>query len=104
MAQIESIVEPDCIGDDVGWESVALVCIHAPILSILESLLVITVWGDYWLFGGEVCGWVRAGVSITSSKLLRLPTITRKVTTNPAQGRDWQLVLRVGKTSRAIEI
>ncbi len=37
MAQIESVVEPDCAADDVGWESVALICIYGPILSISAS-------------------------------------------------------------------
>jgi hypothetical protein len=32
MAQIEAIVEPDSVGDDVGRESVSFVCIHTPIL------------------------------------------------------------------------
>ena len=34
VAQVEAVVEPDCITDDIGWESVALVSIHAPILAI----------------------------------------------------------------------
>jgi hypothetical protein len=34
MAQIESVVEPDGIGDDVRWESVSFVCAHGPILAI----------------------------------------------------------------------
>jgi hypothetical protein len=34
VAQVESVIEPDCVGDDVRWESVALVSIHGPILSI----------------------------------------------------------------------
>ncbi len=28
MAEVETIIEPDGITDDVGWESVTLVCIH----------------------------------------------------------------------------
>ena len=40
MAEVETIVEPDSVADDVRWESVALVSIHAPILSISGSLLV----------------------------------------------------------------
>jgi len=31
MAQIESVVEPDCIADDIWWESVPFVSIHLPI-------------------------------------------------------------------------
>jgi hypothetical protein len=31
VTEIEAIVEPECITDDVGWESVMLVCIHRPI-------------------------------------------------------------------------
>jgi hypothetical protein len=34
VAEVESVVEPDGIGDDVGWESVSLVCIHPSILSV----------------------------------------------------------------------
>ena len=34
VAQIEWIVEPDCVGDDVGWESVALLDLHSAILPI----------------------------------------------------------------------
>jgi hypothetical protein len=32
VTQIETIVEPDCMGDDIRRESVALVCVHGPIL------------------------------------------------------------------------
>ena len=32
MAEIESVVEPDCVGNNVGWESVAFVSVHGPIL------------------------------------------------------------------------
>ena len=32
MAQVEAIVEPDGVGDDIWRESVALVGIHGPIL------------------------------------------------------------------------
>jgi hypothetical protein len=32
-AQIEAIVQPDCIGDDIWRESVAFVGIHMPILA-----------------------------------------------------------------------
>jgi hypothetical protein len=34
MAEIDSIVEPDSIGNDVGREAVALVCIHRRILVV----------------------------------------------------------------------
>ena len=37
MAEIESVVEPNCVTDDDRWEPIALVSIHAPILSILGS-------------------------------------------------------------------
>ena len=33
VAQIESIVEPDGIADDIGWEPVTFVDIHGPILA-----------------------------------------------------------------------
>ncbi|MFT6958906.1 MAG: hypothetical protein ACJAYC_003930, partial [Halieaceae bacterium] len=39
MAEIEAIVQPDSVTDDVGRESVTLICIHAPILSSSVSLL-----------------------------------------------------------------
>jgi hypothetical protein len=34
MAEVEAIIEPDGVGNDVRWESVALVCVHPSILSI----------------------------------------------------------------------
>jgi hypothetical protein len=34
MAEIEAVVEPDCVGDDVGWEAVSLISIHSLILSV----------------------------------------------------------------------
>ena len=34
VAQVETIVKPDCVGDDIWWESVAFACTHVPILSI----------------------------------------------------------------------
>ena len=37
MAEIESVVEPKCVADDLRWEPMALVSIHAPILSISGS-------------------------------------------------------------------
>ena len=33
MSEVEAIVEPDCITDDVGWKSVALIGIHQLILA-----------------------------------------------------------------------
>ena len=38
VTQVESKVEPDSVTDDVGWESVAFVSIHQPILAISGSL------------------------------------------------------------------
>jgi hypothetical protein len=35
VTEIESIVEPNCVADDVRRESMTLVYIHPPILSIL---------------------------------------------------------------------
>lgn len=37
MTQIESVVEPDCVANDVSPESMALVGIHSPILAISTS-------------------------------------------------------------------
>ena len=37
VVQIESIVKPDCIANDIGWESVALVYVHGSILAIWAS-------------------------------------------------------------------
>jgi hypothetical protein len=34
VAEVEAIVEPDGVADDIGWEPVALISIHGPILSI----------------------------------------------------------------------
>ena len=42
MTEIEPIVEPDRIGNDIGRESVALVYIPPPILPVPVSLLVST--------------------------------------------------------------
>ena len=36
--QIESVVKPDGVTDDIGWESVALIGIHLAILAISGSL------------------------------------------------------------------
>ena len=33
----QAVVEPDCIGNDIGRESVAFISIHPPILSILAG-------------------------------------------------------------------
>jgi hypothetical protein len=37
MTQIETMLEPDGVTDDIWWESVAFVSIHPPILSISGS-------------------------------------------------------------------
>jgi len=34
MAEIEAVLKPDSIGNDVGWESMAFVYVHSPILSV----------------------------------------------------------------------
>jgi hypothetical protein len=34
MAEVEAIVEPDSITDDIGWESEAPVSIYGAILSV----------------------------------------------------------------------
>ena len=46
MTEIESIVEPNGVGNDIGWESVAFVCIYSLILAISVSLLVSTISSD----------------------------------------------------------
>ena len=33
MTEIEAIVEPDGVGDDIGWKPMTLICIHAEIVS-----------------------------------------------------------------------
>ena len=43
MAEIESIVEPNSVTDDIGQEPVAFVCVHEPILAISGSLLARTL-------------------------------------------------------------
>ena len=47
VAEVESIVEPDSVGDDVRWESVTFICVHPPILPVSVSLLVSTA----------ICAW-----------------------------------------------
>jgi len=42
VAEIEAIVQPDCVGDYIGRKSVAFVCIHTPILAAWVGLLVST--------------------------------------------------------------
>jgi hypothetical protein len=37
VAQVEFIVQPDCVGNDIWGKSVTFVCIHTPILSIWAS-------------------------------------------------------------------
>jgi hypothetical protein len=37
VAKIESIVEPDCITNDIRREAMAFVCVHPPILPILVA-------------------------------------------------------------------
>ena len=37
MAQVEAIVQPNGVTDDIGGESVTLICIHGPILPIPGS-------------------------------------------------------------------
>jgi transposase-like protein len=39
MAQVESEVEPDCVGNDVWRKSVALICIHRRIISFRRVYL-----------------------------------------------------------------
>ena len=34
MAEIEAIVEPDSMRDDIWWKSVEFICAHRPILPI----------------------------------------------------------------------
>jgi hypothetical protein len=34
VAEIETIVEPDDVTDDIGWESVAFISIHPSIIQI----------------------------------------------------------------------
>ncbi|MFT7246824.1 MAG: hypothetical protein ACI82A_004204 [Candidatus Azotimanducaceae bacterium] len=38
MTQIEAIVEPDGKTDDVRWESIAFVCAHPQILTMMSGL------------------------------------------------------------------
>ena len=41
MAEIETMVEPDSIADDIGWESVPFINIHPPILTIWAAYLAV---------------------------------------------------------------
>ena len=36
VAQVEAIVQPDCIADDIGWESVTFISIHPEIIHFRE--------------------------------------------------------------------
>ena len=36
-AQIEAIIEPDRVTDDIRWKSVAFISIHPPILAVFDS-------------------------------------------------------------------
>ena len=38
MAEVEPIVEPDSVGDDIWRESMSFICVHEPILPIPASL------------------------------------------------------------------
>jgi hypothetical protein len=38
MTKVEAVIEPDCVADDIGWESVALICIHTGIVSQTELI------------------------------------------------------------------
>ena len=42
VAPFESVVEPDCVADNRWRESVSLIRIHLPIISVAVSLLVST--------------------------------------------------------------
>jgi hypothetical protein len=37
VIEIESVVEPNCVADDIWWETVALVCIHWQTLLITAT-------------------------------------------------------------------
>jgi hypothetical protein len=37
VVQIEAIIEPDRLTDDIRWKSVAFICIHLPILAIFDG-------------------------------------------------------------------
>jgi hypothetical protein len=32
VAEVESVVQPDCVTDDIWWEPVSFICIHWQIL------------------------------------------------------------------------
>ena len=59
MAEIESMVEPDSVADDIWRESVALINIHGPILPL---------WGSY--LGSTVLSYVRARVAFTTFSIV----------------------------------
>ena len=44
MAEIEPVVEPDCITDDIGRKAVSFVSIHPKIVPMSETLLGDTVF------------------------------------------------------------
>ena len=45
MTEIEAIVEPDGVGNDIGWESVTLIRIHPAILAIWAVKLAVPMNG-----------------------------------------------------------
>ena len=46
--EVEAIIEPDCIGNDVWRKTVTFVCIHLPILAVWANLLVSTGDREIW--------------------------------------------------------
>jgi hypothetical protein len=40
VADVESIVKPNCVANDIWRESIPLVCVHGPILAISVRLVV----------------------------------------------------------------
>ncbi len=54
VTEVESVVEPDGVGNDIWWESVTFVCVHPRILSISASLLGDTATGPRCCFNNNV--------------------------------------------------
>jgi hypothetical protein len=37
VAEIESIVDPDCVGNDIWWETMTFICVLRPSVSISDN-------------------------------------------------------------------
>ena len=69
MTEVEAIVEPGCLTDDIWRESVTFIDIHVPILPVSVSLLVSTI-----ISGGNL---LRLYVSVYQVRPVKLAVPSR---------------------------